>query len=786
MPLIHRVKLTLNGRVYTDLKFVARGGSGEVYRAVLRDQSVALKVFFPFYERKQLELLKVGSTQLPGLVNASLDFQRREYEFMSRISHPNIVRAHDAGSIDLTGGERNAIRKDLALEGIEAVPVLVSDYVDGLPIDQAIGSYQLKPAELAYALARIAEALDHLHVMHQYLHTDIKPANVLVRRDIREPVLIDFALSKNLNFTEVARDQTTKLLGDWELFPNLPDTHPLKQARLSGASREEIRDLAFPALDLYQFGILLQELGPLLSNVFERRELRYLAVLEYELVSWDRVKTWRPGELAPRVHRLSPAESTPFGVPELAAPGVPEHTLVIPGDIAVPLTRRTAPILASASFRRLSTVNQLSLLDVVYPGAAYKRQVHVLYTYELTRQLVAHLYSSPRFRYFFDDNSVQQLLVVALLHDINHFPFLHTFQESKVPEVRSLELFDLLCDGTLTGEKRAGEKSVYDLLGEQGLTPGRFKMVVYGGFEEQSDPVDQIISSIINSGVDVDKLSYLRLDAYFTGVPYGRAIDIPTLLKAATVAPVGERFHLAFGSRALAALEHAVFTRYWNFRAIYWHHTNRALMAMVLSVVRRLYMDRSGVREYIHRTALRGDYEAIRYLDEEFERHEMRPSILRGLERDRSIVYKRFYTLHPATDRADVTLYRQLRDLDLKEELGFRARVAAALADVIGPRLAGRTIDESEVLVDVPRRDLDLGGAVYVETDGKVESLTQVSKPVEFLAANYTELSQRARVFVAPWIRAELRTLPRPLAREQVRQLLIDSLKTSSGPSEVR
>ncbi|WP_445149473.1 protein kinase domain-containing protein [Baekduia sp. Peel2402] len=786
MSLLKRSKVELNGRTYADVEYVARGGSGEVYKASFGDQTVAIKAFFPFYERRQLEMLDVGSTQMPNLVNASLEFQRREYEFLARISHPNIVRVHDAGSLNLSAAEKKGISKELLLDGIDAVPLLITEFVDGLPLDEAITEFGLTSAEIAYALARVAEALDHLHGRHEYLHTDVKPANVLVRADIREPVLIDFALSKNLNFQQVDAEQGTKLLGDWDLFPELPDAHPLKQARKAGASREELRSLAYPGLDLYQFGVMLDELGPLLETVFEDRERRYLKVLHYELTRWDRVRLWSPGELAERVHRLSPIESTPFGVPELAAPGIPERTLVIPGDIAVPLTRKVEPVVRAASFRRLAMVNQLSLLDIVYPGATYKRQVHVLYTYELTRQLVAHLYASPRFRYFFDEASVQQLLVVALLHDINHFPFLHTFQESKIPELRDLELFDLLCDGRLTGEAKAGEPSLYDLLADQGIEPARFKRLVYGRFEDQPDPVDQIISSILNSGVDVDKLSYLRLDAFFTGVPYGGAIDIPTLLKAATVAPVDERFHLAFGSRALAALEHAVFTRYWNFRAIYWHHTNRAIMAMVLAVVRDLYMSRPGIQEYLRQTVLRDDYHAVRFLDEEFERVEQEPSILHGLERDRSVVYKRLYTLHPTTDPADRDLYRGLKELTLDQERSFRGRLATMLEEALAGRPVARDVGVNDVLVDIPRRDLDLGGSVYIETDGKVEALTALSKPVEFLSNNYTELSQRARIFVAPWLRAALRDTGLMSSREAVRGIVSEALRSSGGPDEVR
>ena len=794
MALLKRKKLNFNRRDYTSIEYIDRGGSGEVYRATCDSHQVALKLFFPFYEKKQLNLdPAIASTHVQGIVKQSIDLQQREYQFMSTVSHPNVVRALDSGELDLHKNEQAAARKDLGvLDGLESVPLLVSEYVEGIPLVRAIEEYELSPTELAYALARIADALDYLHEHHNYMHTDIRSENILIREDIREPILIDFALCKNFNFDEVEAGQRTRLMGDWDLFPTLPEGHALRVAKEKGASREELRELAFPALDLFQFGSMLSQVHEAASDVFESRELRYLRVLEYELTQWAEVGSWKPGRLGALVSRLSPSESSPFGVPELAAPGVPERTLVIPGEVAVPLTRATEPILATRSFRRLASVNQLSLLDIVYPGADYKRQVHVLYAYELARQFVAHLYSSPRFRYFFDEQAVQQLLLVVLLHDINHFPFLHTFQESGVEHLDKLELFDLLCSGDLTGEKAANEPSIYDLLAEQGLEPQRFKRIVYSPLGEQSNHTDQIISSLVNSGVDVDKLSYLRLDAYFTGVPYGRAIDIPTLLKAATVAPINKdkatpRYHLAFGYRALSALEHTIFTRYWNFRTIYWHHTNRAIMSMVLAVVRSLYRSgRPGLEDYLRHTAFRSDYEAVRYLDEEYERREGKRSILHGLDSDRSVVYRRLYTFHPATDDDDKADCDRLRKLSLDAEVRFRERVAEALGKLAGGGDKRRLPTAADVLVDVPKRDLDLGGAVYMESDGAIEPITRLSKPVEFVNSHYIELSQRTRVFVAPWLRELLDQAKPEWDRSEIRKLLADAIESSSGPGEVR
>ena len=54
-------------------------------------------------------------------------------------------------------------------------------------------------------------------------------------------------------------------------------------------------------------------------------------------------------------------------------------------------------------------------------------------------------------------------LVLALLHDINHFPFLHTFQELGAASFAEVSLLDLFCDGEATGDK----PSLYQIVEEE-------------------------------------------------------------------------------------------------------------------------------------------------------------------------------------------------------------------------------------------------------------------------------------------------------------------------------
>lgn len=773
-------KLKVNGRTYEVQSFLGGGGSGEVYKVSNEGRVFAIKIFFPFY---QLQFF--STNEVTRSVEESLAFQQKEYEFLSKLSHLNIVRSHDAGEVELIRKEQDRI----PVKGIHALPAIVTECIDGWPLNEALEQKKLDPEQLTHVMIRLAHALEYLHAERQYMHVDIKAANILVRKTDAEPILIDFALCKNLNFAEVAKNERTLLLGDWDLFPkDLPTDHELKRLKESGGTREDLFKLAFPYLDLFQTGKLIKSLLPYWRAVVDEREFAYIDALGSQLANWNIVKTWGPRDLYPRIARIGAGHFTVFGVPELTAPTSTERTIMIPPDIAVPITRRIQRAIETRSFRRLSQMHQLCLLSSVYPGADYKRSVHLLFSYDLARRFTTHLYSSPLFRLLFDTMSCQQLLMVSLLHDINHFPFLHIFQESNIPGLDRLKVVDLFCDGVATGEKAAGQPSVYELLADVGIMPQRFKKLILGKFDEQENHSDQAISSLVNSGVDIDKLSYLFLDSYFSGVKFGTGIDYAALVKAATIGELadGRGVHLAFRDQALQAVENVVMTRCWSFRSLYWHHTNRAIMAMILHVARELYTQLGqNVEDYLRDTMWMTDFEAVKYLDVKYREHKGTPSILHGLVEDRTKLYKKLYTVRTTETDSDDEIYATCKKLDYVMELKLRAAVAGRLQTILpggGPKIAAE-----DILIDVPRREMDIGGAIYISLPaGHLIPLATLSEPVRTISVNYDKLTTRVRFFVSPRIATSLQDQGRQKDRGAIQALIKDAIVEARGKSEVK
>ncbi|MEP0846617.1 MAG: serine/threonine protein kinase [Phycisphaerae bacterium] len=94
----------------------------------------------------------------------------REIEVLAALRHPNIVTVH-------------------ATEVVEGQPVLVMEWVDGVPIDRW-AARQSSTSAVLKAFIAVCEAVHHAH-QRGVIHCDLKPSNVLVDRESR-PHVLDF------------------------------------------------------------------------------------------------------------------------------------------------------------------------------------------------------------------------------------------------------------------------------------------------------------------------------------------------------------------------------------------------------------------------------------------------------------------------------------------------------------------------------------------------------------------------------------------------------------------
>jgi serine/threonine protein kinase len=152
---------------YVVLEPLGEGGMGLVYSAYdpKLDRRVAVKVL----------RAHAGATSDAGTLGSGL---LREAQAMARLSHPNIVPVHDAGSVD-------------------GQVFVAMELIEGKTLSQWLRE---RPRPWRLVLEKHLDAARGLAAAHAagIVHRDFKPANVLVRNDGRV-LVTDFGLARSIS-----------------------------------------------------------------------------------------------------------------------------------------------------------------------------------------------------------------------------------------------------------------------------------------------------------------------------------------------------------------------------------------------------------------------------------------------------------------------------------------------------------------------------------------------------------------------------------------------------------
>jgi serine/threonine protein kinase len=161
-------------------------------------EAIGSGAFGTVYKARDSRLDRTVAIKVPRLGHladrADLDRFLREARSVARLRHPAIVPVHDVGEH-------------------AGVPYLVSDFVQGLTLNDLLSARHLPPREAAELVAAVAGALRYAHEQG-VVHRDVKPSNILLD-DAGRPHLMDFGLAKR-----DAGDVTmTTDAGCWERRP---------------------------------------------------------------------------------------------------------------------------------------------------------------------------------------------------------------------------------------------------------------------------------------------------------------------------------------------------------------------------------------------------------------------------------------------------------------------------------------------------------------------------------------------------------------------------------------
>ncbi len=266
---------------------------------------------------------------------------------------------------------------------------------------------------------------------------------------------------------------------------------------------------------------------------------------------------------------------------------------------AISLSPAETAVLDHPFVQRLRFIKQMGFSELPFPGAVHSRYIHSVGVLHLAGQAFDALFrgygfSSPRVR-----NDFRQVVrLAALLHDVGHAPFSHC-AEFAMPPLSTLGIEAYGTDVLAArGHIRASHEdytigiichtSLGDLIESTfGFEARHVAALVSRDVAIDDDFfVDQgldhrvVLSQLISSELDVDRLDYLVRDSYFSGAKYGQ-VDVHWLISNLEPHVEHDRVCLALDRRAIYAFDDFMVARYHMFVMVYFHHKSVALEEML-------------------------------------------------------------------------------------------------------------------------------------------------------------------------------------------------------------
>jgi uncharacterized protein len=221
-------------------------------------------------------------------------------------------------------------------------------------------------------------------------------------------------------------------------------------------------------------------------------------------------------------------------------------------------------LIDTPAFQRLRRIRQLGPASLTFHGAEGSRFTHSLGVMYVARRIFDRL--AMRHPTLQPHRTVT--LCAALLHDLGHGPFSHTCEEifqsnhelwtrrilQESPEIRALL-------------DRA--------------SPDLATQIAQVYLKQYPLPM---VSQLVTSQLDCDRLDYLMRDSYFTGASYGK-LDLDRIVLALDYDPATQQ--LVVARKGLAAIEHYLVVRYFMYAQIYNHPKNLAATWLLVRIMHR-------------------------------------------------------------------------------------------------------------------------------------------------------------------------------------------------------
>ncbi len=233
------------------------------------------------------------------------------------------------------------------------------------------------------------------------------------------------------------------------------------------------------------------------------------------------------------------------------------------GFISVPKNLLMA-LIQTPEVQRLRRIRQLGVGHLVFPGAEHTRFNHALGALALMHDALTSLSNkgTP-----ISPEEHTAALAAALLHDVGHGAFSHTLEHELIQDFHHEAMSRVL----LVHLNNRFDGALDDAI------------AIFDGTYERP-----WMHQLVSSQLDMDRLDYLRRDAFYTGVAEGE-VGVQRLIKTLRVHPLagGPDARLTVEGKGIYAVENFLISRRLMYWQVYLHKTVLAGDRVLHAALRR-------------------------------------------------------------------------------------------------------------------------------------------------------------------------------------------------------
>ena len=219
-------------------------------------------------------------------------------------------------------------------------------------------------------------------------------------------------------------------------------------------------------------------------------------------------------------------------------------------------------LVKTKEFQRLRRIKQLGTLYLAFHSAEHSRFNHSLGVYEIVRRMIENFEEYPEW----DSDDRLLALSAALLHDLGHGPFSHTFEDifhtDHEEYTKKIILEDTEVNEVLSRVSPDFPREVAEVI-------------------NKTHP-NKLVISMISSQIDADRMDYLQRDSFYTGVSYGN-FDMERILRVMRPS----KDEVLIKESGMHAVEDYLMSRYQMYWQVYFHPVSRGGEVMLNLVMQR-------------------------------------------------------------------------------------------------------------------------------------------------------------------------------------------------------